>query len=77
MLLIMGGLGVGGCSRIRHAAHWSSWADCLEMVKDRHPQIAEDIMNMAHGHMAVVEESGARLREVGLCTRIGKLWQMG
>ena len=33
-------------------------------------------MSMAHGHMAVVEESGARLREVGLDT-IGKLWQMG
>ena len=75
----MGCLGVGGCSRIRHAAHWGSWADCLEMVKDRHPQVAEDIirgMNLAHGHMAVVEESGARLREVGLDTP-GKLWQMG
>ena len=71
MPLTMGGLGVGGCSRIRHAAHWGSWADCLEMVKDRHPQVAEDIirgMNLAHGHMAVVEESGARLREVGLDT---------
>ena len=34
MFLTMGGLGVGGCSRIRHAAHWASWADCLEMVKD-------------------------------------------
>ena len=71
MSLTMGGLGVGRCSRIQHAAHWGSWADCLEMVKHRHPQVAEDIirgMNMAHGHMAVVEESGARLREVGLDT---------
>ena len=71
MPLITGGLGVGGCSRIRHAAHWGSWADCLEMVKDRHPQVAEYIirgMNMAHGLMAVVEESGSRLGEVGLDT---------
>ena len=70
MPLILGGLGVGGCSRIRHAAHWSSSADCLEMVKDRHPQVAENIirgMNMAHGHMAVVEESvrGSRHPELG------------
>ena len=38
------------------------------MVKHRHQQISEEIirgMNMAHGHMAVAEESGARLREVG------------
>ena len=50
MPLIVGSLGVGGCSRIRHAAHWGSWADCLEMVKDRDPQVAEDItMDVAHG----------------------------
>ena len=71
MPLSLGGLGIGGCSRIRHAAHWGSLADCLEMVKQRHPQIAEEIirgMREAHGHMAVVEESGARLREMGLNT---------
>ena len=27
--------------RSRHAAHWASWADCLAMVHERHPAVAE------------------------------------
>ena len=69
--LTLGGLGVGGSSKIRHTAHWSSWADCLEMIKQRHPGSAEDIihgMAVGSGHMKVVEESGTRLREMGVST---------
>ena len=40
--LTLGGVGVGGALRLRDAAHWGSWADCLEMVRARHPQVAED-----------------------------------
>ena len=71
MPLTLGGLGVGGSSKIQHAAHWGSWADCLEMIKQRHPGSAEDIihgMAVGLGHMKVVEESGARLREMGVIT---------
>ena len=27
--------------RVRVAAHWASWADCIQMVRRRHPAIAE------------------------------------
>ena len=36
-----GCLGVGGSSRVRDAAFWGSFADCLEIVKARHPQVAQ------------------------------------
>ena len=42
--LTLGGLGVGGSARVRDAAFWGSWADCLEMVKARHPQVAQDMI---------------------------------
>ena len=31
-------LGVGS---FQCAAHWASWADCMRMVRQRHPDIAE------------------------------------
>ena len=39
--LTLGGLEVGAAMRIRDATHWGSWADCLEMVQERHPQVAD------------------------------------
>ena len=36
----LGGVGLGSALRIREAAFWASWADCLEMVTERHPSIA-------------------------------------
>ena len=67
--LTLGGLGVGGNSKIRHAAHWGSWANCLEMIKQRHPGSVGEIMNgmaVGLGHIMVVGESGTRLREMGV-----------
>ena len=29
--------------RSRVAAFWSSWADCIHMIKQRHPEIAQDL----------------------------------
>ena len=37
----LGGLGHASAVRVRPAAHWSSWADSLRMVRQRHPAIAE------------------------------------
>ena len=38
--LSKGGLGLRSAVRLRFAAHWGSWADCLHMVKARHPMIS-------------------------------------
>ena len=52
------------------AAHWSSWADCLEMVQNRHPHIAHSILGglatRTPGHLRAVQESGDRLRGSGV-----------
>ena len=36
--LSAGGLGLASAVRVRPAAHWSSWADSLRMVRQRHRQ---------------------------------------
>ena len=59
-------IGSGGASRMCDAAHWSSWADCLKMVQNRHPHIAHAILGglatRPPGHLRAVQESGDRLR---------------
>ena len=35
--------------RSRFAAHWASWADCVRMVKERHPPIADMIHHLQEG----------------------------
>ena len=37
----MGGLGLTVAFRSREGAHWASWADCLPMVRERHPTVAD------------------------------------
>ena len=34
------GLGLRSAVRTSKAAHWASWADCLSMIRERHPQVA-------------------------------------
>ena len=38
------GLGLASAVRVRVAAHWSSWADSLRIIGQRHPHIAEFIV---------------------------------
>ena len=38
--LRLGGLGLTSAVRLRCAAHWASWADCIWMVHQRHPIVA-------------------------------------
>ena len=68
--LTLGGLGVGGSGRVRDAAFWGSWADCLEMVKARHPQVAQDMMtgfrSQRSGCLSSVTGAVNRLLEVGV-----------
>ena len=40
----VGGLGLSSAHRNRESAHWASWADCLRMVHDRHPDVAETMI---------------------------------
>ena len=44
LTLSVGGLGLHSAVLVRHAAHWSSWADCVHMVNKRHPQICRSIL---------------------------------
>ena len=39
-----GGLGLASTVRVRGRAHWASWADCLRMVRQRHPILAETVI---------------------------------
>ena len=52
------------------AAHWSSWADCLEMVQNRHPHIAHatlgGLATRTPGYLRAVQESGDRLGGIGV-----------
>ena len=42
--------GLTSASRVRPAAHWSSWADCLRMVKQQHPDLAATMIHeLEHG----------------------------
>ncbi len=36
----LGGLGIRSCTRTREAAYWASWADALEMIHKRNPELA-------------------------------------
>ena len=40
-----GVLGLTSATRIREGAHWASWADCLKMVRQRHPAVADTIVS--------------------------------
>ena len=68
--LTLGGLGVGGSARVRDAAFWGSWADCLEMVKARHPQVAQDMISgfqrQSSGCLSSVRGAENRLRDAGV-----------
>ena len=73
MPLALGGLGVGGSTRIRVAAYWGSWADCFEMVFSRHPHISEEIVrgmyHRAPGCLMAAQVSADQLRQVGVAIR--------
>ena len=41
--LSLRGLGLRSATRTREAACWASWADCLFMVRNRHPVVVDRI----------------------------------
>ena len=32
--------------RFRHVPHWATWADTIKMVHERHPEVAESILEV-------------------------------
>ena len=40
----LGGLGLRSATRMAQAAYWASWADCLPMIRQRHPAIANHLL---------------------------------
>ena len=44
----MGGLGLRSARRMAHGAYWASWADALEMIHERVPQVAESVIARLH-----------------------------
>ena len=42
--LSLGGLGLRSALRTSKAAYWASWADCLAMISERHPEVAPPLM---------------------------------
>ena len=63
-------LGLTSARRTRRAAHWASWADCLRMVRQRHPDVAElMVTHLQHGATPCfrsVQECKRSLAEAGL-----------
>ena len=52
------------------AAHWSSWADCIHMIRQRHPSVAETLITGIHRGpapcFAAVRTCQGTLEEAGL-----------
>ena len=48
-MLELGGLGLRSAERTRVSAYWASWADCMPMIKERHPMVAELFVRSLEG----------------------------
>ena len=47
--LVLGGVGLRSAARTRQAAFWASWADCLSMIRERHPELADELLLRLEG----------------------------
>ena len=48
--LSLGGLGLRSAQRTRIPAFWASWADSLAMIRQRHPDVAVQLVHQLEGH---------------------------
>ena len=48
--LALGGLGLRSAERTSVPAYWASWADCMPMIRERHPQVAERLAASLEGY---------------------------
>ena len=49
MPLSFGGLGPRSALRTSKAAYWASWADCLATINERHPEVAQLMVDELEG----------------------------
>ena len=61
-----GGMGLRSMRRIRAATYWASWADCLPMIKIRHPGIADEIVTQ----LSEDDIQNTPLRELQKCAQL-------
>ena len=62
--LSSGGLGCRSSVRLRHAAHWASWADSIKMIGERHPEVVATILREVDGN------NGSRsIQAINSCTQ--------
>ena len=60
----------GNSERMRDATHWGSWADCLEMIKIRHPDVPGGLLRGWPPVIAMFPGGGrgSQLRLIGVDT---------
>ena len=68
--LCLGGLGLRSATLLARPAFWASWADCLEMIHQRHPTVCAHIVDALHAqhpsfHLDGVRASGEHLASAG------------
>ena len=69
--LAVGGLALRSATKLRFAAHWASWADTIKMVNQRHPEVAERIIQAIHDRdEAPILSSQASLEEAGFVSPV-------
>ena len=61
--LSLGGLGLRSASTLSESAFWASWADCLEMICQRHPEVAGQLVDQLEG-FPVLEAAAAAARSL-------------
>ena len=66
MPLSLGGLGLRSASRLSESAFWASWADCMEMIRHRHPEVAGQLVDQLEGFpdTPVLEAAAAAARSL-------------
>ena len=69
--LARGGLGLRSASRGRKVSYWSSWADVLHMIRQRHPLVADFMVETLsrdrpnHFHLQGAADARSRLEDMG------------
>ena len=68
--LSLGGLGLRSATLLSRPAFWASWADCLEMIHQRHPTVCARVVDALHTqhpsvHLAGVRASGEHFPATG------------
>ena len=73
--LAVGGLGLRSATKLRFAAHWASCADTIKMVNERHPEVAERIIQSIRDRddapsIQAILSSQASLEEAGFVSPV-------